>query len=129
MIDDQVPDPVQPKRAGMIDDQVPDPPPPPNSTGPSEEEVFGVALESVLRLRRGVAEGKLTPDKVIDAILQGVEHVVTNNIIIPAFVLFQQERWADFVDVMLPEAPQDFRAECVRIMIEEVEVAPDGEPS
>jgi len=129
MIDDQVPDPAQPKRTGMIDDQVPDPAPPPNSTGPSEEEVFGVALESVLRLRRGVAENKLTPDKVIDAILQGVEHVVTNNIVIPAFVLFQQERWADFIDVMLPEAPQDFRAECVRIMIEEVEVTPEGESS
>jgi hypothetical protein len=123
---DLPPEAARPQSAGPID-PYPQPPPPPNSTGPSEEEVFGVALESVLRLRRGVAEGKLTPDKVIDAILQGVEHVVTNNIVIPAFVLFQQERWADFVDVMLPEAPQDFRAECVRIMIEEVEVSPNGD--
>jgi hypothetical protein len=126
---DLPPEPERAQSAGPID-PYPPPPPPPNSTGPSEEEVFGVALESVLRLRRGVADGKLTPDKVIDAVLQGVEHVVTNNIVIPAFVLFQQERWADFIDIMLPEAPQDFRAECVRIMIEEVEVAPpDGDPS
>jgi hypothetical protein len=124
-IDDQVPEPKQPKRTGPIDDQTPEPPVV-HSTGPSEEEVFGVALESVLRLRRGVAEGKLTPDKTIDAVLQGVEHVVTNNIIVPAFVLFQQERWADFIDIMLPEASADFKVECVRILMEEVEVSPDG---
>ena len=132
---------VQPKRTGPIDYVDPDtqpkqtspiegyvePPPPPNNTGPSEEDMFGVALESVQRLRRGVAEGKLTPDKVIDAILQGVEHVVSNQLVIPAFVLFQQERWADFIDVMLPKAPSEFRQECARILIEEVEVD-DNQP-
>ncbi len=87
-----------------------------------------MALESVHRLRRGVAEGKLTPEKTIDAILQGVEHVVTNNLVIPAFVLFQQERWADFVDIMLPAAPQGFKDECVRILIEEIEVADPSDP-
>jgi len=107
-------------------DPYPAPPAPPNHTGPSEEEMFGIALESVHRLRRGVAEGKLTPDKVIDAILQGVEHVVTNQLVIPAFVLFQTERWADFVDVMLPAADSEFKAECVRILIHEVE---PGDPS
>lgn len=130
---------AQPKRSGPIDSAEPvaqakqpgpiegyvEPPPPPNNTGPTEEEMFGIALESVQRLRRGVAEGKLTPDKVIDAILQGVEHVVSNQLVIPAFVLFQQERWADFIDVMLPKAPSDFRQECVRILIEEVEVDTD----
>ena len=120
------PAPTTPVHVGPID-PYPPPPPPPNSTGPSEEEVFGMALESVLRLRRGVAEGKLTPDKTVDAILQGVEHVVSNNLVIPAFALFQQERWADFIDLMLPEAPQDFRIECVRILLEEVEVAEPGE--
>ena len=87
-----------------------------------------MAYESVQRLRRGVAEGKLTPEKTIDAIFQGVEHVVTNNLVIPAFVLFQQERWADFVDVMLPGVPQAFKDECVRILLEEVEVADQNEP-
>jgi hypothetical protein len=127
MIDDQVPEPKQPKRTGPIDDQVPEPPVV-HSTGPSEEEVFGMAYESVQRLRRGVAEGKLTPEKTIDAVLQGVEHVVSNNLVIPAFVLFQQERWADFIDVMLPTAPQEFKDECIRILLEEVEVAPPDEP-
>jgi len=99
---------------------------PPRTSGPTEEEMFGVALESVHRLRRGVAEGKLDPSKTIDAVLQGVEHVVTNQLVIPAFVLFQQERWADFIDIMLPDVPQDFKTECVRILIEEVEVDAGG---
>jgi hypothetical protein len=115
------------RRVGPID-LPPEPPPPPNRTGPTEEEMFGAALDSVKRLRRGVAEGKLDPSKTIDAILQGAEHVVTNGLVIPAFVLFQQERWADFVDIMLPEAPQLFRDECVRILIEEVEPGDPSEP-
>lgn len=93
----------------------------PRHTGPSEEEVFGITLESVHRLRRGVAEGKLDPSQTIDAILKGVEHVLTNGLVIPAFALFQQERWADFVDLMLPQATTEFKTECVRILIEEVE--------
>lgn len=95
--------------------------------GPSEEEMFGVALESIRRLRRGVADGKLTPSETIDAVLKGVDHVVSNNLQIPAFTLFTSERWADFVDVLLPAAPQDFRTECVRILIEEVETDDDGD--
>jgi hypothetical protein len=113
-------EPVAQRTNGAID-PYPPPPPPPNSTGPSEEEVFGMALESVHRLRRGVAAGTLTPEKTVDAILQGVQHVVANNLVIPAFVLFQQERWADFIDVMLPAAQTDFKHECVRIMTEDLE--------
>jgi hypothetical protein len=91
------------------------------SAAPSDEELFGVALESVLHLRQGVADGKLTPDSAVDAILKGVDYIVANQIVVPAFVLFQQERWADFIDVMLPNAPAEFKAECVRILTEEVE--------
>jgi len=115
-------EPVRARTVGPIDIDVPPPEPPAGKrTEPSEEEVFGVALESVKRLRRGVATGQLNPDKTIDAILQGVQHVLTNQLMIPAFALFQQERWADFIDVMLPEALPDFKIECVRIMIEEIE--------
>jgi hypothetical protein len=93
---------------------------------PSEEEMFGLALESVRRLRAGVAAGKLDPDKAVDAILQGVNYVAQANLEIPAFILFAQKRWADFVDVLLPEAPQEFRDGCVKIIIEEVDVQ-DGD--
>jgi hypothetical protein len=100
---------------------------PAGRTGPSEEELFGVAYESVMRLRKGVADGKLNPEQTIDAILKGVQHVVANNIEVHAFTLFTSERWADFIDVMLPTAPQEFRNECVRILIEEVDVGGEEE--
>jgi hypothetical protein len=118
---------AQAKPSGMI--EYVEPAAPPTRTGPTEEEVFGMALESVHRLRRGVAEGSLTPDKTIDAILKGVEHVISNQLVIPAFVLFQQERWADFIDLMLPAAPQEFRDECVSILINEVEPADPDDPA
>jgi len=95
--------------------------------GPTEEEMFGLALESVRRLRTGVAEGKLDPSKAIDAILQGVEHVTKNQLQIPAFTLFESERYADFIDCLLPDVPQTFKDECVRILIEEVEVTDEAE--
>lgn len=126
----------QPRRSGMIEYQEPskpkhavgpiDLPPepvPPNSTAPPEEEIFKMAYESVQRLRRGVADGKLTPDQTVDAILQGVQHVLSNGLDVPAFTLFQQERWADFMDIMLPEAPQTFRDECAQILAEETDPA------
>lgn len=98
-----------------------------SKAGPTEEEMFGVALESVRRLRKGVEEGKLNPEQAVDAILQGVEYVTANQLTIPAFTLFQQERWADFIDVLLPDAPQEFKTECVRILTEEVEVVEGDE--
>ena len=94
--------------------------------GPTEEELFGLTYESVMRLRKGIADGKLDPNGTIDAILKGVQHVMANNIVVPAFTLFSSERWADFIDVMIPAAPQAFKDECVRILIEEVEVS-DGD--
>jgi len=96
------------------------------AVGPTEEELFGLTYESVMRLRKGVADGKLDPNGTIDAILKGVQHVMANNIVVPAFTLFSSERWADFIDVMIPTAPQAFKDECVRILIEEVEVS-DGD--
>jgi hypothetical protein len=88
----------------------------------TEEEMFGVALESVRRLRKGVAEGLLDPSKAVDAILQGVNYVLSNQLVIPAFSLFEQERFPDFVDVLLPRAPQPFKDQVVQILNEETEV-------
>jgi len=102
--------------------------PKPAKQGPSEQEIFGPTFPSVQRLRKGVNDGQLTPEQAVDAILQGVEYVDKNQLLVPAFVLFAEERWADFIDVLIPEAPIQYRAECVRIMVEEVElVDPNAE--
>jgi hypothetical protein len=96
---------------------------------PTEEEMFGIAADSVKRLRKGVADGELDPEKAIDAILKGVEYAVQNHSTIPAFLLFQEERWADFIDVLLPNAPQAFKDECIRIIVEEIEVVHADPPA
>lgn len=95
---------------------------------PSEAERFGRAYESVKRLREGVKKGVLTPDKTIDAIMQGVNAVIANNqkhppgdpehVIVPVFSLYEEERWADFIDQLLPDAPVPFKEECVKILID-----------
>jgi hypothetical protein len=40
---------------------------------------------------------------------------------VPAFHLYAEERWADFIDVLIPQAPIPFKDECVRILVEETE--------
>ena len=97
---------------------------------PSEAERFGKAYESVLKLRKSVKEGKLTPAQTIDAILKAIDFVQSNNekhpaghpdhIIVPVFVLYVEERWADFIDQLLPGVPIPFKDECVRIMRHEL---------
>jgi hypothetical protein len=100
------------------DEVAPDPSP---FKGPTEEEIFGMALPSVQRLRVGVAEGKLEPEQAIDAILKGVEQISIQQLNIPAFSLFEEDRYADFIDILLPNAPGDYKAECVRILAEDIE--------
>ncbi len=58
-----------------------------------------------------------------------MNYVTSHKLAVPAFQLFSDSRWADFVDVLLPKAPQDFKHECVRILLEEVEAAQNPQVS
>jgi hypothetical protein len=114
----------------------------------SEEQMFGLALESTRKLRVAVKEyltangDKLIPedarvkgsdgktigmsaDEAVDALLKGVNYVIANNVQVPIFALFQQGRFADFMDCVFPpsEFPQWLRDECVRILSTDLEVA------
>jgi hypothetical protein len=138
-LDEGVSDPVTGQTQGKVI--------PMKRAGRSDNEWFGVALESVTRLRLGVKtflenlekvqaneidetvmdeEGNvlgLDPSAAIDAILKGVNYVSANGIEIPAFDdLFKQGRFAEFMDVILPEAPDQYKIDCVQILTEEVEV-------
>jgi len=84
--------------------------------GPSDEKMFGVVYPEVQHLRQGVADGKLTPTLTVDAILQGVSATQQARLTIPVFTLFEQGRFADLMDALLPEAPQLFRDECVAVL-------------
>lgn len=82
-----------------------------------ELDVFGPAYESVKRLQKGVTDGHLTPEQVIDAVLQGIAIAQSQNMEIPAFELLAQERFADLVDLLIPQATSEFRQECVRALV------------
>lgn len=125
-----------PKTVGPLELPPQDNVEPKRTTAPSEAEFFGEAYGPILKLRESVVANEFTPDKTVNAILQGVNYVIANNKLnsVPAFVLFVQERWADFVDVLLPAPiPQEFRNEVVSILIKEVSNAPpspdEGDPS
>mgnify|MGYP001589059978 CR=1 FL=1 len=113
----------------------------------SEEELFQIpqVLESVRHLRKGAATWLkslamdpprmdpknpkeplgLSPSQAVDGILQGVNYLAVNHVEVPAFELFKQARYADFVDILLPNATQPYRDECVRILMEEVDMHTD----
>ena len=106
--------------------------------GPTEEEMFGHAqvYDSVKHLRAGVESGGLDPAQAIGAILQGISYCQENNVVVPAFMLFVEGRFADFVDVLLPHAPQEFKDDCVQILyhqfseeMEDIEDDDGGEPA
>lgn len=93
-----------------------------DSADKRELEVFGPAYESVKRLQKGVIEGHLTPEQVIDAVLQGIAIAQSQNMEIPAFELLADERFADLVDLLIPQATSEFRQECVTVLLKKLEV-------
>lgn len=80
-----------------------------------EEALFGEALPHVMRLRKGVASGAISPAQTAAALFQAAEHFGTKAAqgeeLPPIFALFQEERFADLVDAMIPEAKAQFRDE------------------
>jgi hypothetical protein len=103
-----------------------EPTPAQNANEIANLKMFGAAWESVKTLRIGVKNG-LTPSEAVDAILKGVEAVISNNLVIPAFTLFDDSRFADLIDVLFPDGEQAFKDECVRILHEDVELD-DSDP-
>ena len=93
---------------------------------PTEEDMFGPALESVQHLRTGVAGG-LTPQQAVAGLLQGIAMCEQQEILVPAFTLFAEGRFADLWDALLPEAPQPFKDQCVQLLYSQFEADDDGD--
>lgn len=134
---------AQPKNGKMQSDQRPiaptnGVPAEPRRLGKTDLEWFGpVLLPEIAKLRAGVARviesvsmtpnridratGKIdgiTPDQAADYIAKATGIVMAQKLIVPALndLLFQQ-RFADFVDVLLPDAPQGYRHELVQAIV------------
>jgi hypothetical protein len=76
----------------------------------TEKELFGDALTAVRHLRSHVAQGKMQPVEVAGRIFQAIQHFTNQGDDMPkVFDLFKDQRFGDFVDVLLPSAPASFR--------------------
>jgi hypothetical protein len=114
--------------------------------GRTDEEWFGPILPQVKELRAGVARfieslkmepKRLLPDNHVDGaepeqtagtILQAAMMVQQQQIPINAMIdLFAQGRVADFMDVLLPDAPQPYRDEVVQLVMVELQGGADDE--
>lgn len=120
-------------------------PKPPTPKAKMEQDMFGPAMQSVEHLRIGVQlfldnltqnppqldeKGDpigLTPDKAVDAILEGVNRLNAMRLTVPAFEMFKEGRYADFIDLIIPQATQPYKEECVQILTKEVTMTIPGE--
>ena len=116
-----------------------------------DAERFGPAWESVRRLRKGVdaycaankdlvdedarAVGSdkepigASPGQAVDAVLQGIAFIAKagREAEVPAFRLYQEERWGEFADLLMPNAPPYYKNEVIRIFNEELEQDDEGD--
>jgi hypothetical protein len=106
----------------------------PKRLGRTDTEWFGPIEDNVKQLRDGVAEflesiktgtvdeeGNpigLSPEQAAQGIAQAAMMVVQHQVNLPAMtdLLFPQ-RFGDFMDVLLPDAPEQYRADVVAILM------------
>lgn len=111
------------------------------TAGRTDEQWFGPLLENVLELRKGVARCiesvqmnpvRLDPKTgLIDgvepaacsaAIWQAVQYVLAHNIPIPAMrEILGELRYDDFMAVLLPETPYNYRLDVLKILIPQMQ--------
>jgi len=86
-----------------------------------ETELFGPALESVQRMRVGVASGALDPAGAANALVVGVEQAGKSGLKIPAFELWLRKEWSQLVDILIPDAPTSYKEQMLQAMHAQVE--------
>lgn len=80
---------------------------------PSEQEFFGPLMEHVTMLRDAAAKGEVDPDTLATFVIQAAMAVEQSGEVVPVYVLYHEERYAELVDVLLPGIPSEFAGECV----------------
>jgi len=76
--------------------------------GELEQQLFGPLIGEVDKLRRGVADGQLSPQEAAAAILQGIQVCQQRGIRVPAFDMWDEGEIAQLVNVLIPEAKTSF---------------------
>lgn len=133
----QQPHPGQPEH--LINAQgVPPPISAPLRLGATDEQWFGPFLNETMQLRGAVAmymaglnqkppviaDDAATPQRVADGIGQAQALVIMQNMPIPAMVqLLNQGHFKEFLEVLLPDAPEPYRDDIVVILRQKLEGA------
>ena len=105
--------------------------------GHTDAEWFGPVLDKIQELREAVneyfesisskpprldKEGNivgLSPDGVVEVLETAVNTILAMQLNVPAITeLFLEKRYADLMDVLLPDAPQQYRDDCVQLILE-----------
>lgn len=86
----------------------------PDPTAPKERDIFGPLYEEVRQLREVIDE--LEPAQVADIIVQAATAIHENNLLVPAFSLLTDKRYAELIDILLPGVSSEFAGECVAVL-------------
>lgn len=98
--------------------------PAPARSAPSDQQLFGGMLAPVQSLREAVKNGATSPAVAASGVLTGIGRAqqeakrlnVPLGHLIPAFTVYEQGKLDVLFDMLLPDASDDYRAECVNIM-------------
>lgn len=121
--------------------------------GKTDKQWFGVAVDEVYVMRENVDKfidalkqnpenpptqpnGKhfgMNPEEAAMGIIMATQMAAQNNLNIPAIIdLLMEKRYADFLDVLLPNAPQPYRDDVAQILVKKIAVlsgeAPPPDP-
>lgn len=117
------------------------------TAGRTDEQWFGPLLENVQKLREGVARciesvqmnpirldpktnlvDGVEPAACASAIVQAVDYIVAHNIPVPAMRdVLGQFRYDDFMGILLPDAPYNYRLDVMKILIPMLEKGDEAE--
>lgn len=96
---------------------------------PKEEQIFGPTWPEVEQLRGLVADGKVDAEQVALGICKAQTQLEAASVVVPAFTLLAEQRFAELFDYMLPNASIEFKGECVtelRALLQRISVDGPG---
>jgi hypothetical protein len=94
----------------------------------NEKRIFGPAYEEIVQMRgilKEQGEDQIEPKSIAMGVMMGAEQIRQANLSVPAFDLLNDQRYADLVDYMIPDASADYRgavAAELETLVKEVEV-------
>lgn len=97
-----------------------------------DRERLGDVADQVSRLRAAMKEQRVEPGVLVETVALALKQVDDHNakqnaagtsefLDAPIITLWNEERWVDFIDALVPDEPAYYRKECVRILVEEYE--------